>query len=347
MAKRGLSFLLFVILLNSQVNAQELPNAILSNLEEINLTSLSDLSVITTISTNPINDLAWSPNMEMLGLSTQNGVQIVNLSDMSVEQVETLEGVVHDIDFVDDNHTLMIRSETDGFVIFDLENETVIDNLSSNTVSVSFTRGIYVEVEPSEIILTDIETKSELQSFEVEQVVDCDFYCDISDMTFSTNGARLVYTSGTEQIQAIINLETYESVVPETLGFWDLTFNFDATLIAGVGGEFGFIADTIFLTNAITGHNITVIELLGASFPTFSKNGDLLVVGGLQELGEALSILNFYNIQDLDNTSDNQNPLRMIPFSETISAIAFSPDYRMLAVGTSNGELFILGVSND
>jgi WD40 repeat protein len=322
-----------------------------SDLTPISVENVIQLKSLHSASLPPINQLAWSRDEKHLGVATDDGIWLYNVTDGSTERVgEDL--IAEDVSFLGDTTQIAV-DYIDRAAIFDMNTLNSVRELPRRFNAINHKGDLYATIESDAVYLFSTLNDEQKGQIPINTLQPCDYACVIQDIVFSLDDNYIVLSSAVPEVEnAIVNITTGKRLSTIELGMLGLAFNFDGSIIASRAGEPGYLSRSVEFTDSETGKLIATIKISGTySAPAFSSDNRLIAIAGLDNQApnpeEAAGKLYFF---DLDNVrkitnGDASLAIRTDTFDTWITTTQFSPSSRYLAIGDKSGHLYIWGIA--
>ncbi len=332
----------------------ELPES----LEEITLDNIDKLLPLITIDLTGVNTLGWSNDGKFLAVIIPEGIWIYTIDANNIDSdFIKIDGTSYSrIKFIPKS-TQFIAGDS----IYDAATLTKLRAKPKSYDYISPDGSLYADSEDQAITIKDTETNTLIMRIPLQQNTNCDEYgCGILSVSFSPDNKNIVFSSldlGEKAETGVLDIATGNKTLFPLYQAWGLNYSPDGSMIAfsvAMPGREG--RQGIQIIDSKTGVKIGFVGISGSNnSPIFSRDGRLIVIGGTNydapNLNNAYGTLYFYSLEQFLQNTDltPKEAIRSEISDGWVNAVAFSPDYRLLATGDTNihvpaGQLIIWGI---
>lgn len=340
-----LSFFILASIHNPRLQAEN-PS---ETLAAITLENINDLTVLDHFDMpKPVVEVAWFPNQnDKMLVSTTESLFTLDVSRHNFDAL--LEGYMESLRFIADTSQIAMWDKSELVItVYDLKRSIPVKNIFvSGTTTINDTGTLYASGGIDAVEVYDLQMGQLVREFPVTQYSPCDYACPIHGLAFSPNSNALVFASAVPEVEsAMVNIETGQKIAPFELGSYDLVFNNDGSLLASTSAEPGYLADKFLLTDTTTGKAIVERQMYVSSIG-FDQSRTIIAIGAFNENSpnpdEATGYIYFFDVNAL-MADANVKPIMMLDTAHPPSAIKFSDDDQLIAIGYDNGNLNLWGV---
>jgi WD40 repeat protein len=337
-------------------------------LEPLTVENLDKLQELATLEVDEVMSLAISPDSRVLAVNTFDSIQLFDLNTLKMlHQIETDN--VRTVAFSPDSTRLVSGALFRSLQLWDAETGTLLHTFEGHengVNTVAFSRdGQYIasgdgdcvgQAGSSECTDTDNNTVRLWDADTRELLSVINFPVIVDEVIFTLDSQTLfVGTDSTAvngwDVEALIDLPetTWETAtinlydIPQSFagssgGIHSLAFNPQGTILAatGLGGNG---VSFIWMWDIPTGETILPYADYDSYFmtATFNVDGSILA---FNELYDTIHLWDSERAEELTTLSLPDSTIRS-------NSLAFSPDGRLLAIGTDEGSVHFYGVPAD
>lgn len=316
--------------------------------EKISAQNVGELQTLDSEDLASINELAWSDDESRLAIATQDGVWLYNVATGTAEQIGEKE-FAGNVSFLG-NTTKIAINYNNRAIIFDTDTLSQTRQLSSWFDAISHDGQEYVVVSDAIQLFSTLDDTL-ISQIPIQYSGPCDYACTLQDVAFSENDEFMAFSSGVPEVEnGIVNLKTGKKLSSIQMGVWGLGFNPEGSIIVSTQGELGYLSRSVVFTDATTGQSIADFKVFGASSPSFTDDGQLVVVSGIDDNAPnpdvASGKLYFFDTDVIKSKTnlDASLAIRTDTFSTWIMAAQFSPHSTYLAIGDKDGNFYLQGL---
>ena len=342
-------FLIFNCLTYAQADSQQLPE----NLEEITLDNIEGIITLAIFPTTHVSDVAWSSDGRYLAAAAQDGIWVYDFKDKFIKsKFIKKENSYGKITFIPNSSHFI--SGTD---IYDATTLKVVKPRPDNLYYISHKGNLYASYNTNAITISNFQTNKVILAVPISIQI-CEYGCGLLDLAFSPDDKYLAFSSleeGTES--GVIEVATGKKILFPMQLAWNMNYSPDSSMIGfsvarpGYGGREG-----VEIVDSVSGKKIGFVGVSGSNnSPIFSRDGQLLVVGGTNydtpNLDNAYGTLYFFNMDEFQQEKDvpPEQAIHAEILDDWVNSVAFSPDYHLLATGTAynygpTGQVIVWGV---
>jgi WD40 repeat protein len=328
------------------------------NLDTITVQNVDDLTRLESFDVPNAIALDWSSDSEQLVVSSYEGIWLLDLNQMQLQQINLNEDIVgYEVEFAEDSNRIIVQGSAE-VILYNLDTLEFerITAPSGNIRAVNDDGTLYAAIDvewdsENDVVIAQTVRIYDLPDsalrFEIPVILYdefCFYACHVG-VAFSPDNLQFVFTAAVPEVEsAFVNLETGEKRAMPHIGHWGTVYSSDGFLTASTSGQPGYIADALILINTETAEIVAQADLYASSSPEFNYSNDLVAIGVYNENApnpdEATGFIYFFRV------NDELNQIAELSFARPPTAIEFSPDGRMLAVSDGNGRLSLWGVEN-
>lgn len=344
--------LIFVVARESEVDLPE-------QLQEITLDNIDKLVPLIRVDLTGVNSLGWSNDGKFLAVAIPEGIWIYTIDNNNIisDFIKTDKSIYGRITFIAKS-TQFIAGDS----VYDAATLTKLRAKTSSFDYISSDGSLYADREDQAITIKDTETNTLIMRVPLQQNTNCDEYgCGILSVAFSPDNKNIAFSSldlGERAETGVLDIITGNKTLFPLYQAWSLNYSPDGSMIAfsvAMPGREG--RQGIQIIDSKAGTKIGFVGISGSNnSPVFSRDGRLVVIGGTNydapNLNNAYGTLYFYSLDQFLHKTDltTKEAIRSEVSDGWVNAVAFSPDYRLLATGDTNihypaGQLILWGIS--
>lgn len=319
-------------------------------LAEITRENISRIQELTSLKMNgKIEAIAWSPTANELAIAVDNSVWIYVIQpSASISEHFQTDHNVSSLEYIPNSPYLAIDNS-----VYKIPDFRPAYTLPASIYALS-TNGKYASVVKGKIVIFDYSGQA-LSTFSPILPSGCDYYCNISDLEFSSDGQYLAFSSANPELYSgRIDTSDGSFLVPIEVGYAGLSAQPLGHVIASRIGQPGYLSQAILFSDIETGVAKARLNIYGEySKPIFNKDGSLVAISIIDNMApnidEATNSIAFFDMEQvLKNKSlASSAAIYTDPVEQKITDIAYSSDFRFLAVATSSGTIHILDIPEE